>query len=109
MDSLAHLFIRHPRAQYTLADLGPTQFEYDRCLVFRRDFEVENDRKNLLKCSCFVPAGSSASRCLLYLHGSAGSRLDAFADFAVEVALCCRLPIVTFDFAGSGLSGKGST
>lgn len=104
MDALANLFIRHPRAQYSLANLGSSRFEYDNCQVIRKDFEVENERRHVIRGSCFLPSNCCSSHCIVYMHGSAGSRLDAFADCAVEIAICCRLPLVTFDFAGAGLS-----
>src|SRR3989338_8172952 len=123
MDLLGDFFIRPKRSLYSQADLGPVAVEWPLTTslsahVTRYDFTVYNRlRKVTLACSAFVPrlppppppplpqpywAAQHGGGAILYLHGNAGSRLEAME--ALPVAMALGWTLACFDFGGSGLS-----
>lgn len=108
-NELVHLIIRPPRAQYTLDDLGPSQFSFGSSQFERRDFDVVNDRQQTLRCSHWLPvAVSDSSRspqelpCVIYLHGNSSCRVEALS--VLRTCLASGMTVVAFDCAGSGQS-----
>lgn len=111
--------IRPPRCLYSLDSLGPKRFRlagtenrstsspHDLAAdqeFERRDVFLRNGRGQRLCCSCFAAIKPQRRQrpCVIYLHGNAGSRLDALK---VLVPLLQRgLMLFCLDFAGCGLS-----
>src|SRR3989338_3261472 len=124
MDLLGDLFIRPKKTVYKIEDLGPSEFEWPlttmtKAKVMRHDFQVFNPVRRIhLQCSVFSPDHPSTPHhlepshhttrfatphtAILYLHGNAGSRLDALEALPLCLAfgwsLCC------FDFGACGQS-----
>ncbi len=122
MEDLCSLFIRQPRAQYTLDDLGPPHFALwrpgtattaPRRLQFGRDdFIVQNARNENVHASYFYPTFTERTDAegpppkvpvFVYCHGSAASRLDAVVD-CLGLLLRYQIGVVVLDFAGCGHS-----
>jgi len=99
-ENLVKMLIRPPRAVYSMRELGPMRFVFDGVDVQRTDFVVLNGRGLKLQCSQW--ATSEAAPCVVYLHGNASSRLEVLSNLSVCLAL--GLSVVSFDFAGSGIS-----
>lgn len=80
---LVNLIIRPPRAEYDVADLGPSQFEYNGRRFKRTDLDLENKRNMTLKCSHWEPEEQDRPTqhlpCLIYLHGNSSCRLEVRA------------------------------
>lgn len=122
--------IRPPRARYTLDALGDVEFplprqvyeaptantdadskhadDYEKRIVRRVDFELENDRGLKLQCShwqIFADARGKhalATPCIVYLHSNIGSRIDSLR--IRQLALARGFSVFAFDFCGSGNS-----
>jgi len=104
---LSGMIMRPPRAKYSTCDLGHPRFTITGCPgeFERRDFQVRGGRGMLLECSHFVPSQAPPARklpCVVYLHGSCSSRLEAL-DTLREL-LPRGLTVCCVDFSGSGLS-----
>lgn len=56
MDEIADVIIRPSRHLYKITDLGPKSFHIDDQLVIRTDFELKNNRGQLIKCSYYSKA-----------------------------------------------------
>lgn len=98
--------IRPPRDSYSIADLGPNEFEIRHKLCKRTDFQLTNPRGFKLECSHFEPADEDRVAeqlpCVIYLHGNCSSRIEALP--AVQFLLPDNITVFSFDMAGSGLS-----
>jgi hypothetical protein len=127
MDLLANIFVRPPKAEYTLGDLGPTRFQMMlsprlgrtsfQAIVWieRTDFEVINPRGHRLKCSMWQVADVDLKRLglphrahpdfafLIHLHGNSGSRMDCLYNGGM-ISLQYGLGLVAFDFSACGQS-----
>jgi len=104
------MIIRPPRAEYEIADLGPTSFTVSGRPYHRRDVTLINDRGMELQCSHYLPtAGGWRSRqphpqpCVIFLHGNCSSRVEALD--VVPVLLPRGLSVFCLDLSGSGMSG----
>lgn len=102
--SVVNAIIRPSRDEYDLSSLGPTEFEYQGVAYQRQDLELKNKRKLTLKCSHFRPVGKDPASlpCVVYLHTSLGSRVEALG--VLHVLLPAGVTVFCLDFAGSGLS-----
>jgi len=104
-DELVKAIIRPPRAEYSLNDLGPSEFRYGGVDFVRQDVSVPN-RRGLALCGSLwrradLEPGSSFP-CVVYLHGNASCRAEATTIASQVLALGAAL--FSFDFAGCGLS-----
>lgn len=105
-ESLWKSIIRPPRDKYTSKDLGPSSFICKKKNYSRRDFNIIGSNGHMLKCTFFemdeIDRTVLSLPVIIYLHGNAGSRIDAKkylrAILENEINLFC------FDFAGCGLS-----
>jgi len=72
----------------------------------REDFTVKNKRGRLLQCSWFHPCDEEDAHftrpVVIYCHCNSGSRRDA--EEAIFTLLPQGIPVVCFDFEGSGIS-----
>ena len=100
---------KNGRACYDAEALGPTRFNLCEKWYTRDDFEIVNKRNLKLVCSHWSLApesGASASRegvaCVLYLHSTVGSRVEALQALVPSLRAGCSF--LAFDFSGSGLS-----
>lgn len=104
-DELVKAIIRPPRAEYTLSDLGPAEFQYGGVGFVRQDVSIPN-RRGLVLCGSLwrridMQPGTSFP-CVVYLHGNASCRVEATTVASQVLALGASL--FAFDFAGCGLS-----
>lgn len=102
--------IRPPRDQYTIEQLGPSEFLFKTQRYRRRDFDLLNDRGLRIECSHFEPVDRNGQYsmtpypCVIYLHGNCSSRLEAVHCGCLRVLLPLSISVLCFDFSGSGLS-----
>ena len=77
-EDIVKAIIRPPRAPYTLADLGPSEFEYGGKAFMREDCQVENARGLKLEGSFWrrreLP--EVGAPCVVYMHGNASCRAE---------------------------------
>lgn len=103
---LWNLIIRPPRSTYDASRLGPTEFIAGGIRAARRDVKIRTARGSLLECSHFVPRQAKDVRrkfpVVIYLHGNASSRLEAFG--LVGSLISQNISLFCFDAAGCGLS-----
>jgi cephalosporin-C deacetylase-like acetyl esterase len=100
---LVNAIIRPPRAEYDISDLGNPEFVFAGKKFTREDFQLINPRGHKLQCSYYSPViRPKKLPCVIYCHGNCGSRLDAIE--AIKCLLPLNIPVVAFDFSGSGLS-----
>ena len=96
-------FIRPTRNIYDPARLGPKSFRFKNVPIARHDFQVQNFHGHTIECSLFAPRKVKNPRCIVYLHGNCGCKVEGVKlvkNFCVqEYAVLC------FDFAGCGRSG----
>lgn len=107
-NTLWKMIIRPPRATYSMAELGPNEFQIKDEIFERHDMQVFNDRGLKLECSHFRPAKRSPNAeeeplpCVIYAHGNRSSRLEV-VELLPEL-LHRRLTVFALDLSGSGLS-----
>jgi len=98
--------IRPPREQYAIKDMGRPQFVFRGRAFQRTDSEIENSLGQRLACSHFQRVMKSnkvcPQHCVVYLHGSSSSRLEAFD--VLPVLLPAGLSVFCLDLSGSGQS-----
>ena len=103
-EELVNAIVRPPRAQYSLAELGPARFEYGGVRFVREDCQVENPRGLKLECSMWrrreLPDGGMP--CVIYMHGNASCRAEALQILAPVFAIGAS--VFSFDFAACGMS-----
>lgn len=94
------------RHEYDDDDLGSKYFRIGKGEYLRRDYEVKNGKGQTLKCSRYKGLEHRKKMpCVIYLHGNAGSRLDASCESEIATLLLpMGVSLVAFDFAGSGHS-----
>ena len=72
-------------------------------MIRRRDFKLRNRRGYLLECSHFAPVEMKTKLpCVVYMHGSGCSRLEALPY--VEGVCRNEMTLFCFDFSGCGQS-----
>ncbi|CAE7435940.1 yqkD [Symbiodinium sp. CCMP2592] len=104
-DLLWKLFIRPPRSEYLISDLGPSKFRIHSRIYCREDFHLTNGRGMQLACSIFgsYPKKPMASTpCVIYLHGNCSSRAEALD--VLQVVLEKNFRLCCMDLSGSGQS-----
>ncbi len=105
-EDLWKAFIRPPRDEYEISDLGPAEFRLQHRTFTRTDLDLTNDRGLILKCSHFEPREdyrvASQLPCVIYLHGNSSSRLEALA--ALPHLLPSNITVFCLDLSGSGKS-----
>ena len=105
-EDLWKAFIRPPRDEYAVSDLGPAEFRMKHCNYVRTDLELTNDRGLVLKCSHYEPAPdyrvAEQLPCVIYLHGNSSSRLEALAT--LPHLLPSNITVFCLDLAGCGMS-----
>ncbi|KAL4429458.1 hypothetical protein ABPG74_001303 [Tetrahymena malaccensis] len=96
--------IRPPRDEYTIEELGPTEFKISGVRVKRTDIDIKNKQGLTLKCSHFEPIKRPCQElpCVIYLHGNSSSRMESLN--CLKVLLPQNITLFSFDFAGCGLS-----
>jgi len=102
---LVNAIIRPPRCNYSVEHLGPKVFKIGGKNFFRKDFEIRNARGMTLMCSQWSPEerANDILPCVIYMHGNSSARLEAIPQLLTVLSLGATL--LSFDFAGSGLSG----
>lgn len=108
-EGLVEMLIRPSRAEYRLADLGPTQVLVDgACRMKREDWTIVNGRGLRLHGSWWKRDDDerAPSSVVVYLHANSSSRVEALRAGVLRAAMCCGdgCEVVAFDFAGSGWS-----
>lgn len=105
-EDLWKAFIRPPRDDYAVSDLGPTEFRLKHRTYLRTDLDLTNDRGLVLKCSHFEPAPdyrvANELPCVIYLHGNSSSRLEALAT--LPHLLPSNITVFCLDLSGCGMS-----
>ena len=102
--------IRPPRTTYDERHLGPRRFEFLGRTFIREDFEVHNVKDERLVCSRWAAEERPPMvPTLIFMHGNASARLlDGVAAIpctSLGTLLSLGVAVVvSFDFAGSGLS-----
>jgi len=106
MDKLSDYIIRPARRTYNPEkDLGPSLFTIDHKYIGSRiDFELKNRRKKTIKCSLFHHNLKYGEKhpLIIYCHGNSGNRTYSYE--IVYKMLKANISVLTFDFAGCGLS-----
>lgn len=105
-EDLWKAFIRPPRDEYEMNDLGPAEFRMSHRTFIRTDIDITNDRGLVLKCSHFEPKEdyrvAEKLPCVIYLHGNSSSRLEALAT--LPHLLPSNITVFCLDLSGSGKS-----
>ena len=102
-EQLVCTVVRPPRVNYTVEDLGMVCKRINGCFVERKDFDVENARGEILKCSKWCPT-KATHRHILYLHSNSSCRLAVVRSPLLQTAVSLESTLVAFDFAGCGIS-----
>jgi len=96
--------IMPPRQDYSMHDLGTTEFFIQETRIQRSDFRLLNKRGQTIECSFFQPAEvKEAIPCVVYLHANGCCRLEVMSY--LEVVLSNPVSLFCFDFSGCGKSG----
>ena len=107
-DNLVQTVVRPPRIAYTTEDLGPTLKALRGAVYERTDFEVVHNKLKL-KCSRWAREGEPRpKKVVLYLHSNSSCRLAVVRSPVLATCACARAALVSFDFAGCGIS-EGDT
>ncbi|CAE7763223.1 yqkD, partial [Symbiodinium necroappetens] len=105
-DLLWKLFIRPPRSEYLISDLGPSKFRIHSRIYCREDFHLTNGRGMRLACSIFGSYPNkqpmASTPCVIYLHGNCSSRAEALD--VLQVVLEKNFRLCCMDLSGSGQS-----
>merc|ERR1711988_2034315 len=103
---LVNAIIRPPRAEYEIADLGPTEFTLGGKSFSRSDIEIVGSRDLKLQCSWWALSGPDEPTdpvpCVIFMHGNSSCRCEALN--VLTVLLSTGVSVLAFDFAGSGMS-----
>ncbi|KRX10648.1 hypothetical protein PPERSA_05468 [Pseudocohnilembus persalinus] len=110
-DSLHEIFIRPPRSEYSLYDLGPKKAQYGNYIMKRHDFTLKNKHDLQMECSFFEPIEQKDLQfdeaqkqfpCVVYSHCNSGSKLEGVP--LIKALGQYGIGIFLLDFTGSGLS-----
>ena len=88
-----------------MSDLGPAWFTLKEDIqVKRTDFDVKSSQGKKLQCSHFEHVETKQKKvpCVIYLHGNSSGRPEALP--IVDLLLPLGISVLTFDFAGCGMS-----
>lgn len=102
-EQLVSTVVRPPRVSYDVGDLGTIKRRINGATVERVDFEVENARGEILRCSKWSP-NTASHRVILYLHSNSSCRLAVVRSPLLPTAASVGASLVSFDFAGCGIS-----
>ena len=105
-DELWKAVIRPTRDEYSLDELGKTNFIHHKKHFKRTDFTLTNKRNLKLACSFWEPVDEERKfpklPCVVYLHGNASSRTEIFPE--LYYLLSSDITVFAFDFSGCGKS-----
>lgn len=91
------------KIEYSVNDLGPSQFTVNQNIIKRSDFTLTNKYGNTLACSFFENTSMiGPSPCVIYLHANGSCRLEALQY--KQVILAARVHYFCFDFTACGQS-----
>jgi pimeloyl-ACP methyl ester carboxylesterase len=96
MQRLVDVFIRHPRALYSLEDLGHAKQRTDALVPLSPEGHELH--------SSFFFLSEMPKVMVVYCHGSAGSRLDGVTDCFAIASAYSGIGLGVFDFTGAGHS-----
>jgi len=102
-EQLVSTVVRPPRVAYSVSDLGMSCRRINGAFVERTDFDVENARGEVLRCSKWTP-NTASRRYILYLHSNSSCRLAVVRSPLLPTAASVGATLVSFDFAGCGIS-----
>jgi pimeloyl-ACP methyl ester carboxylesterase len=100
-EEVCRSIIRPFREEYETAALGASFFELGEKAFKRADLTL-TARGGRIQCSFYHQQVPTQLPCVVYLHTSTGSRLEAMPILAV--LLPSNINVFTFDCAGSGIS-----
>ena len=105
-ETLWKSIIRPPRDEYDLEQLGDNKFFHKGKTYIRNDYQLINNRGQLIQCSFLEEEIETRESYLMpvviYLHGNSSSRIEGFRN--APDLLKNGINVVIFDFAGCGLS-----
>ena len=105
-ETLWKSIIRPPRDEYDLEQLGDNKFFHKGKTYIRHDYQLINNRGQLIQCSFLEEEIETRESYLMpvviYLHGNSSSRIEGFRN--APDLLKNGINVVIFDFAGCGLS-----
>mmetsp|Transcript_13013 Transcript_13013/g.40106 ORF Transcript_13013/g.40106 Transcript_13013/m.40106 type:complete len:391 (-) Transcript_13013:22-1194(-) len=102
-DQVVNAIIRPPRTTYEMRHLGPPRFEFLGRAFVREDFVVQNVSGQTLHVSRWgAEERAPMVPTMIFMHGNASARLEAIPQLGVCLSL--GVAVVSFDFAGSGMS-----
>jgi len=79
--------IMPPRQDYSMHDLGTTEFFIQETRIQRSDFRLLNKRGQTIECSFFQPAEvKEAIPCVVYLHANGCCRLEVMSYLEVVLS-----------------------
>jgi len=91
------------RQEYSMFDLGPSDFVVKGKRVQRTDFRLLNKRGHIIECSFYQHVeNEDPIPCVVYLHANGCCRLEAvqYADLVLSI----NMSLFCFDFSGCGKS-----
>lgn len=102
-----NIFIRPPKHEYELEELGKNPLQIKSDTVIREDLILKNADNHSLHCSFFQIKGNSSSPppirpCIIYLHCNAGSRCEVLPILSNLIAIGAN--VFAFDMSGCGYS-----
>ena len=103
-EEACNLFIRPPKHDYDLEELGRNPLQIKNILVSREDMILENSDNKSLHCSFFKIQDDSPEPkpCMVYLHCNAGSRCEVLPLLSYLVTI--GINVFSFDMSGCGHS-----
>ncbi|KAJ8611470.1 hypothetical protein CTAYLR_005152 [Chrysophaeum taylorii] len=102
-EKLVASVIRPPRVNYDPSELGPRIRRVAGRVVERVDYELLNQRGEILACSRWSPKRPS-NDVVVYLHSNSSCRLAAVKSPVLETVSKSSASLVAFDFSGCGRS-----
>ena len=104
-EEACNLFIRPPKHEYELEELGRNPMKIKNTTIIREDLTLSNSEQKTLQCSFFQIKDEIATDprpCIIYLHCNAGSRCEVVPLLSYLVTI--GINVFSFDMAGCGMS-----
>lgn len=103
-ESACNIFIRPPKYDYELEELGKNPLQIKNSTIYREDLTLKNSEQKTLQCSFFQIQDEShdPKPCIIYLHCNAGSRCEVLPILSYLVTI--GINVFSFDMSGCGLS-----
>ncbi len=103
-EEACNIFIRPPKHDYVLEELGRNPLQIKNVLVSREDLLLKNAELKSLHCSFFKIQDESLEPkpCMIYLHCNAGSRCEVLPLLSYLVTI--GINVFAFDMSGCGHS-----